>query len=68
MNKSNRIIFILALTLIGGTALGMSYLRVNQKLGQPGVKSAAIPGSPRLNLYLPEYVLDGHQCAQRPAA
>lgn len=58
MNKSNRIIFVLALVMIGGTALGMSYLRVNQKLGLPGVKATPIPGSPRMNIYLPPTVLD----------
>src|SRR5215475_10670505 len=58
MNKSNRILFVVALLLIGGTALGMNYLRTNQKLGTPGVKSTAIPNSPRMNLYLPPFVLD----------
>jgi hypothetical protein len=57
MNKSSRILLV-ALAMIGVTALGMGYLRKNQKLGLPGVKWAVIPNSSRLQLFLPEYVLD----------
>jgi hypothetical protein len=58
MNKQNTIILVLALALIGGTAVGMQRLKANQKLGKPGIKATAVPGSPRLDIYLPEYVLD----------
>ena len=49
---------VLALALIGGTALGMHWLKTNQRLGRPGIKTSAIAGSQRLDVYLPERVLD----------
>lgn len=58
MNRQKWTILVAALVLIGGTGLTLNYLRQHQKLGQPGVKSTPIAGSPRLNLYLPEQVLD----------
>ncbi len=58
MNKQNWIIFALALALIGFTGVGMHRLKTHQTLGLPGIKTAAIAGSPRLDVYLPEKVLD----------
>jgi hypothetical protein len=58
MNKQTWITLILALSLIGGTAGVLLGLRAIQKLGQPAVKTRAIPGSPRLQVDLPERVLD----------
>ena len=43
---------LIALALIGGTALLLA--AVPQKLGPPGVKAQAVPGSERWQLYLPE--------------
>lgn len=58
MNKQNLWMLAVALALIGGTAFGMNRLKTTQRLGAPGVKTSAISGSPRLNIYLPEFVLD----------
>jgi hypothetical protein len=58
MNKQTWIILIVALGLIGGAAGLLANLRGNQKLGQPAVKTSPIPGSPRLQVDLPERVLD----------
>ena len=58
MNKQKWIVLVAALGLMGGTAGLLVDLRANQKLGQPGVKTSPIPGSPRLQVNLPEHVLD----------
>lgn len=58
MNKQNWIILIVALGLMGGGAGLLAGLRANQKLGQPAVKASPIPGSIRLQVDLPERVLD----------
>jgi hypothetical protein len=58
MNKQKWIILIVALGLIGGAAGLLSRLRSNQKLGRPAVKTTPIPGSQRLQVDLPERVLD----------
>lgn len=58
MNKQRAILLVLAIAIIGGTALGMQWLKSNQRLGRPGIKTTAIEGSPRVNIYLPEKVLD----------
>jgi hypothetical protein len=58
MNKQKWIIVILALGLMGGTAALLTRLQATQKLGQPAVKTTPIPGSQRLQVQLPERVLD----------
>jgi hypothetical protein len=58
MKKQNLTMLVVALALIGGTALGMQRLKTHQKLGAPGVNTTAIPGSLRLNIPLPEKVLE----------
>jgi hypothetical protein len=58
MNQQKWIIVILALGLMGGTAALLARMQSNQKLGQPAVKTAPIPGSQRLQVQLPERVLD----------
>jgi hypothetical protein len=63
MNRQNRTIFALALALIGGTALSLHHLKANQRLGFPGIKTSPIAGSPHLNIYLPEFVLDYNSIA-----
>jgi hypothetical protein len=57
MNKQKLILLLLALAMIGGTAATLNRLKANQKLGRPGIKTAPIPGSPRLAISLPEHVL-----------
>lgn len=58
MNKQRTLLFVFAFAVIAGTALGMHWLKANQKLGKPGVKAVDIAGSSRMNVYLPEQVLD----------
>lgn len=58
MNKQKWTFLLVALALIGGTAVALNRMRANQKLGQPGIKTAVIPGSKRLEVYLPPKVLD----------
>lgn len=58
MNKQARIALILALGLMGGVAGLLVSLRANQKLGQPAVKTSPIRGSRRLQVDLPDHVLD----------
>ena len=57
--KSQKWLFLtVALVLIAGTAGALSWLRANQKLSTPGVKGTPIPGNLRMNIALPEHVLD----------
>ncbi|MGA2800889.1 MAG: exosortase-associated EpsI family protein [Verrucomicrobiota bacterium] len=58
MKKQKIFIFIVVLALIGGSAWALVWLRANQKLGAPGIKATPIPGSVRMNLDLPERVLN----------
>lgn len=58
MNKQKWIILIVALGLMGGAAALLTRLQSSQKLGQPAVKTTPIPGSPRLQVDLPERILD----------
>lgn len=58
MNKQKWIILFAALALMGGTAGLLTRLQAKQRLGRPGVKTSPIPGSPRLQVDLPEGVLD----------
>lgn len=57
MNKQKFILLLLALAMMGGSALTLNHLRADQRLGRPGIKTAVIPGSRRLNVFLPERVL-----------
>ena len=56
MKRQKIILSIVALALIGGTALLLA--AVPQKLGAPGVKASPVPGSERWEVYLPEHILD----------
>jgi hypothetical protein len=47
---------IVVLAMIAGTAVLLA--AVPQKLGRPGVKAVEVPGSARMEIYLPEHVLD----------
>jgi Protein of unknown function (DUF3485) len=52
------IILSAALILMAGTAGALTWLRANQKLGKPGLKAVAIPGSVLMKINLPERALD----------
>ena len=58
MNKQKWILLLLALGLIGTAAVLLTRLQSSQKLGPPAVKTSPIPGSQRLQVLLPERVLD----------
>ncbi len=58
MNKQKWVLLSSALLLIAVSAGVLMRLRATQKLGPPGVKTSALPGSHRLQVELPEQVLD----------
>ncbi len=58
MTKQKWVILIVALGLMGAAVALLTRLQSNQKLGQPAVKTRPIPGSVRLEVDLPERVLD----------
>ena len=58
MNRRQLIIFVVALALMLGAAAVLAHFKSNRHLGAPGVKTESIPGSVRLNVVLPEHVLD----------
>jgi hypothetical protein len=58
MNKQKWIILLVTLAMIAGGAGLLNQLRANQKLGAPGVKTSVIADSQRLQVVLPEHVLD----------
>ena len=58
MNRKTAILFTIALLLIGGSASVLASLRARQKLGLPAVRTSAIPESTRLEVELPEDILD----------
>jgi len=55
VNRRKVILSVAALAMIAGTAVLLA--AVPQKLGRSGVKAVQIPGSPRMEIYLPERVL-----------
>jgi hypothetical protein len=61
MNRQKTSLFLIALVLIGGTAFGMRRLQSAQKLGAPGIRTSAIPGSMRRHIEMPAQVLDYHE-------
>ena len=58
MNKQKWIVLVAALGLMAATAGLLRQLQATQKLGRPAVKTRPIPGSQRLQVLLPERVLD----------
>jgi hypothetical protein len=58
MNRSKWILALVAVLLIGGTALVLARYKTVQRLGEPGVVTRPIPGSPNVEVVLPELVLD----------
>ncbi len=60
MNASTKkwLLFSLTLMLMAGTAGALTWLKMNQKLGAPGVLATSIPDRVAMQLALPEHVLD----------
>jgi len=56
--NQQRILFAVALILIGGAALALAEFKAHQRLGKPGIKATALPGEVRMEIALPENVLD----------
>jgi hypothetical protein len=58
MNRQQCVILVVAIGLMVGSAVMLRQLRESQKLGAPGIKTAAIPNSVRREILLPELALD----------
>ncbi len=58
MNRQKWIFLVAALIMIGGAAMALTHLKAHQRLGRPGIKTSPIANSARLEVYLPERVLD----------
>jgi Protein of unknown function (DUF3485) len=58
MKNQKWILLFVALVLMAGTAFALTWFRAHQKLGRPGIKAEAIPGSVMMKISLPERVLD----------
>ena len=58
MNAKKIILFGVALALVGGTAFALSQIKSHRRLGSPGIKAEAIPGSSVMKISLPENVAD----------
>ena len=58
MKSRNGILAVVSLALIGGAAVLLFQLHSHQRLGKPAVKTSAIPGSSRLQVDLPEFVMN----------
>jgi hypothetical protein len=58
MKSQKWLILFAVLVLIAGTAGALTWLKTNQKLGQPGIKAAPIPGSVAMKIDLPAQVLN----------
>jgi hypothetical protein len=57
MNRQQWTLLLVAFAMICGAAAALTRLKADQKLGRPGINTAAIPGSQRLAIPLPEHVL-----------
>jgi hypothetical protein len=68
MNKQKWIILTVALGLMGVAAGLLTMLRTNQRLGRPGVRTTPIPGGYRVQVDLPERVLEYTSQAFEPDA
>ncbi len=58
MNRRTRIVLIVTLALIAGTAGAVSWFKSHKRLGRPGIKATPTPGSLVMQIDLPERVLD----------
>jgi hypothetical protein len=58
MKNQKWIMLAVVLVLIGGTATALAWLKTHQQLGRPGIIGVSIPGQVKMNIDLPERVLD----------
>ena len=52
MKMRERILLVVGLVLIATTAVAVTHLQTHRRLGKPGVRAEAVPGSPRMHLNL----------------
>lgn len=58
MKRTKYILAVVTVLLIGGAAVVLARYKSIQRLGEPGVKTRPIPGSHKVDVVLPEHVLD----------
>ena len=58
MNKQKGLVLLITLALMAGTVGALTWLKGRQKLGQPGILAAPMPGRVMMKIDLPERVLD----------
>ena len=58
MNKQKWLLLVVAAALMVGTAGSLHWFKAHQKLGVPGIRARAVPGSVTMNFDLPEQVPD----------
>jgi Protein of unknown function (DUF3485) len=58
MNTQKPVLFLSALLLMGGGAGLLGYMHGHQRLGRPAIETRPIPGTNRLEILLPQRVLD----------
>jgi len=58
MKSGKILIFVVVLSLIGTGAGALTWLKKNQRLGEPGIRGTTVPGSIMLDFDLPAQVLD----------
>lgn len=58
MKNQKWVLLVVTLMLMAGTAGALTWLRANQKLGTPAIKGTPVPNSIKINISLPERVLD----------
>ena len=58
MNRQKWILLMVGLAMIGGVAGVLLHTKAHLRLGKPGIRTSPIAGSQRLDIYLPERVLN----------
>jgi hypothetical protein len=53
MKNQKWLLLVVALALMAGTAGALTWLRANQRLGQPGINAVALPGQVMMDIPLP---------------
>ena len=58
MKNPKLVMMVVALVMMAGTACALTWLRANQRLGTPGIRATPIAGQIKMDIALPEHVLD----------
>lgn len=67
MKLRERILLVVVVVLIAGTAGALRYLKSHQRLGRPGVRVAEVPGSLRMRIEMTTNVA-GFACEELPVS